>query len=131
MNLKIPKSQFLSTNKGYIIQIDYHSLTKTLIANTPIYLSEVLQGITGKKALVFAYQPGRNYGKVMDFGEAGAEDFLTGATREKRRAYLSRAMNIRDSKGYLTALDKYSPNYWAIKFLWEYTPRLNSKYISK
>jgi len=132
MNIKVPKSQFLVTNNGkHIIQVDYHGLTKTLIANEPIYLSEALQGITGKKALVFAYNPGRTYGKVIDFGEAGAEDFLTGATGEKRRAYLSRAMNIKDGKGHLTALDKYSPNHWSIKYLWEYTPRLNSKYISK
>jgi len=65
----------------------------------------------------------------MDFGEYGAEDYKSGASEEKREAYLHRAMNIKDGKGRRTCFDKYSPNYWSIFHLWEYIPRLNSKYI--
>lgn len=137
MNVKVTKSQIFgkvkySDNKSIglpIIRIDYHGQTLVLTANEPLNLPEGQAEKSGKKAIVFAYVPGRNYGRVMDFGEYGAEDYKSGASEEKREAYLHRAMNIKDGKGRRTCFDKYSPNYWSIFHLWEYIPRLNSKYI--
>lgn len=132
MNFTIFKNQFSAWNEGRpIIRIDYHGYVVNLIANDPISLIEGPGKISGKKAIVFTYQPGRTFGRVIDFGEYGAEDYLTGASDEKRESYLARAMNIRDGKGRLTALDSYTANHWSIKFLWGYTPRLNSKYIKR
>lgn len=132
VNKKIPKGQIqYNERRGHFVKFDYHGFVMIPSANTPLLLPEEVREATGKKALVFAYRPGRTYGRLMDFGQAGAEDYLTGASEEKREAYLSRAMNIRDKRGNLTALDQYSKNHWSIKFLWGYTPRLNSKYIQR
>lgn len=132
MNVKIFKNQFSAWNEGWpIVQIDYYGYIVTLIANEPLSLTKGPAEQSGKKAIVFTYQPGRTFGRVIDFGEYGAEDYLTGASDQKRESYLARAMNIRDGKGRLTALDPYTANHWSIKFLWGYTPRLNSKYIKR
>jgi len=36
----------------------------------------------------------------------------------RRKSYLARAKGIKDKAGNLTYLDKNSPNYWSIKYLW-------------
>ena len=36
----------------------------------------------------------------------------------RRMNYLRRAMSIRNARGDLTYLDKNSPNYYSIKYLW-------------
>ena len=37
---------------------------------------------------------------------------------KRRDAYRKRAMHIKDKNGNLTFLDKNSPNYYALNFLW-------------
>lgn len=37
---------------------------------------------------------------------------------ERRKSYLRRAMGIRDKHGNFTYLNKESPNYYAVNFLW-------------
>ena len=38
--------------------------------------------------------------------------------KRRRESYLKRAKGIKDKNGNLTYLDKTSPNYYSVKFLW-------------
>ena len=38
--------------------------------------------------------------------------------KNRRESYLKRAKGIKDKNGNLTYLDKTSPNYYSVKFLW-------------
>ncbi len=52
--------------------------------------------------------------KWIDFGQMGYEDFTKHKDEERRRAYLSRATNIKGN----WKMNKYSPNNLAINILW-------------
>lgn len=57
-------------------------------------------------------------GKLVHFGQAGAEDYLDHKDERRRRSYLARARGIRDGSGKLTHRRKSSPNFWSIELLW-------------
>ena len=38
--------------------------------------------------------------------------------KKRRDAYIKRAKGIKDKNGNLTYLDKASPNYYSVKYLW-------------
>lgn len=52
--------------------------------------------------------------KWIDFGQMGYEDFTKHHDEDRRRAYLSRATNIKGN----WKMNKYSPNNLAINILW-------------
>ena len=68
-------------------------------------------------------------GKWIHFGDSRYEQFrdstplklysyLDHKDKERRKKYLLRAKGIKNKSGVLTYLDKSSPNYWSIKYLW-------------
>lgn len=57
-------------------------------------------------------------GKMIHFGHSGYADYTTHKDPERRRRYLARATKIVNGQGELTAKDKTSANFWAIKILW-------------
>ena len=66
-------------------------------------------------------------GKWIHFGDSRYEQFresdstplkLYSKDKERRRNYLQRAKRIKNKFGALAYLDKNSPNYWSIKYLW-------------
>lgn len=58
--------------------------------------------------------------KVIHFGDANMEDFTQHKDEKRRENYLKRAGGIRNSAGQLTKDDKFSANYWAMRYLWDY-----------
>ena len=67
--------------------------------------------------------------KWIHFGDSRYEQFrdstplklysyLDHKDKERRKNYLLRAKGIKNKFGALTYLDKNSPNYWSIKYLW-------------
>lgn len=66
--------------------------------------------------------------KTIHFGQKGYEHFkdrtglldkkLNHGDKERRKRYLSRATNIKDKSGKLTANNPESANYHAIRILW-------------
>lgn len=44
--------------------------------------------------------------------------YLDHHDEKRREKYLKRAKGIRDKNGNLTYLNKNSPNYWSIHYLW-------------
>ena len=70
-----------------------------------------------------------NIDKWIHFGDSRYEQFrdstplklysyLDHKDKERRKNYLLRAKGIKNKSGALTYLDKNSPNYWSIKYLW-------------
>ena len=77
----------------------------------------------GKKYMVFYNN------KWIHFGQLGYEHFedktplklyssLNHFDNKRRASYLSRARGIKDKYGNYTYVNKNSPNYYSIKFLW-------------
>lgn len=58
--------------------------------------------------------------KVIHFGDANMEDYTQHHDERRRENYLKRAGGIRNSAGQLTKDDKFSANYWAMRYLWDY-----------
>lgn len=58
--------------------------------------------------------------KVIHFGDANMDDFTQHKDERRRDNYLKRAGGIRNSAGQLTKDDKFSANYWAMRYLWAY-----------
>jgi len=56
--------------------------------------------------------------KLVRFGQRGYQDYTQHGSSERRKNYLSRSAGIRNKSGQLTKDDKFSPNYWARKKLW-------------
>lgn len=67
--------------------------------------------------------------KWIHFGDINYEHFfdrtplklyshLDHNDKSRRELYLKRAKSIRDGKGKLTYMNKNSPNYYSIKYLW-------------
>lgn len=44
--------------------------------------------------------------------------YLDHNDKQRRKNYLSRAIGIKDKQGNLTYMDKNSPNYYSINYLW-------------
>ena len=70
-------------------------------------------------------------GKLIHFGDRNMEQYkdTTGLNKYshlnhydevRRHKYLSRARPIKNKKGELTYLDKESPNYYSMRYLWSY-----------
>lgn len=68
-------------------------------------------------------------GKWVHFGDSRYEQFKDSTPLKfysyldhldpvRKKNYLKRAKGIRDKYGNLTYLDKNSPNYYSIRFLW-------------
>ena len=57
-------------------------------------------------------------GSKIDFGLKSSSTYLDHKDKERRKNYLLRAKGIKNKFGALTYLDKNSPNYWSIKYLW-------------
>ena len=55
--------------------------------------------------------------KKISFGD---NRYKQNQTPEQRRRYLARATKIKDKNGNLTKDDKSSPNYWSLRYLWDY-----------
>ena len=62
-------------------------------------------------------------GKWVHFGHTGYEDYTTHRDTKRRANYCSRAGGIRDKRGRLTGNDPSSPNYYAMRLLWDCTPK--------
>jgi len=60
----------------------------------------------------------KNYQQYFDSTPLKLYSNLNHLDPIRRYSYLSRSMNIRDKSGKLTYLDKNSPNYWSINYLW-------------
>ena len=74
--------------------------------------------VKGKKYSVYVMKDGKR--KKVNFGQVGYDDFRSGtATKEQRKSYLARAKGIKKKDGSLAYLDKTSPNYWAVRYLWK------------
>lgn len=65
--------------------------------------------------------------KLIHFGDTryqhyrdrfGAYTHLNHNDTDRRKRYLSRAKGIKNKKGELTYLNKNSPTYWSVKYLW-------------
>ena len=50
--------------------------------------------------------------------ELGLYKYQNHYDKKRRESYRKRAKGIKDKNGNLTYLDKNSPNYYALKFLW-------------
>ena len=58
--------------------------------------------------------------KKVNFEAVGYDDYRSGTgSKEQRKSYLARAKGIKNKQGELTYLDKTSPNYWSVKYLWK------------
>lgn len=57
-------------------------------------------------------------GKPIHFGDSRYDDFTMHKDLARRKRYRKRAGGIKDSKGKLTYLNKYSPNFWSYHLLW-------------
>lgn len=68
-------------------------------------------------------------GKWIHFGDNRYEQFRDSTPLKlyssldhldpiRKKLYLARAKGIRDKEGNLTYLDKNSPNFYAVKYLW-------------
>lgn len=74
--------------------------------------------VKGKKYSVYVMKDGKR--KKVNFGQTGYDDFRSGtATKEQRKSYLARAKGIKKKDGSLAYLDKSSPNYWSVRYLWK------------
>lgn len=67
----------------------------------------------GKKYMVLAKKGDEV--KLIHFGASG---YKHNYSEEAKKSYLARSAGIRGKDGKLTKDDKFSPNYWARKFLW-------------
>jgi len=57
-------------------------------------------------------------GKIIHYGDSRYQDYIDHKNNERKKQYLARATNIRNSNGKLTYLDKSSPNFWSVFTLW-------------
>ena len=58
--------------------------------------------------------------KRVHFGDTRYDDFTVHKDKKRREKYLARALRIKDKKGRLTKDNPFSPNYWALRLLWNY-----------
>ena len=62
-------------------------------------------------------------GRWIHFGASAYEDFTTHRDTKRQANYCRRAGAIKDKLGRLTGNDPGSPNYYAMRLLWDCTPR--------
>lgn len=60
--------------------------------------------------------------KWIHFGHTGYQDYTTHRDETRQKSYCKRAGGIRGKDGRLTGNDKRSPNYYAMRLLWDCTP---------
>ena len=97
--------------------MDYQENKLTKIRNKARRLG-ILGEIEESPRLQKKYRITRPNGQVIDFGDSGFEDWWDHRDPIRRASYLKRAKGIRDGSGRLTANDKSSANYYAIRLLW-------------
>jgi len=56
--------------------------------------------------------------KLIHFGDSSMQDFRQHKDAKRRKSYLARAKGIKNKEGKLTYLDKTSPNYYSVRYLW-------------
>ena len=61
-------------------------------------------------------------GKWIHFGHPGYEDFTLHNDERRRERYCSRSSKITDKRGSVTGNDRSSPNYYAMRLLWDCAP---------
>ena len=62
-------------------------------------------------------------GKWIHFGNPNYQDFTTHRDNVRQKSYCKRAGAIRDKDGNLSGNNKASPNYYAMRLLWDCTPK--------
>lgn len=82
----------------------------------PLYEVEKAKYPHKYQLLVQDYKGGE---KLVKFGAAGYEDFLTHRDNVRRKSYLSRSSKIKDKNGNLTKDKRTSANYYARRLLWK------------
>lgn len=60
--------------------------------------------------------------KWIHFGHPGYADFSTHRDLARQKSYCARAGAIRDKAGKITGNNPQSPNYYAMRLLWDCTP---------
>ena len=61
-------------------------------------------------------------GRWIHFGASAYEDFTTHRDTNRQANYCRRAGAIKDKRGRLTGNDPGSPNYYAMRLLWDCKP---------
>jgi len=56
--------------------------------------------------------------KLIHYGDSRYKDFTQHKDEKRRKSYLARAKGIKNKDGQLTYKLKDTPNYWAVKKLW-------------
>ena len=64
----------------------------------------------------------KHNGKWIHFGHPDYQDFSTHRDTVRQKSYCKRAGGIRDKNGTLTGNDRESPNFYAMRLLWDCTP---------
>jgi hypothetical protein len=72
--------------------------------------------LKNKKMSVYIMKDGKR--KLIHFGDSSMEDFTQHKDQTRRKSYLARAKGIKNKEGKLTYLDKTSPNYYSVRYLW-------------
>jgi hypothetical protein len=57
----------------------------------------------------------------VDFGHTDYQDFTQHEDIKRKKSYLARASKITDKNGNFASENPYSPNFWSINTLWNYT----------
>jgi len=69
-----------------------------------------------KKGMVYVKLDGKK--RLIHFGQKGAPDLKSGASKAQQKSYLARSGGIRNKEGKLTKNDKNSANYWSRRINW-------------
>ena len=77
----------------------------------------IVESELSNKKLKVKYQD-----KWIHFGHPDYQDFSTHRDTVRQKSYCKRAGAIRDKSGNLTGNNKASPNYYAMRILWDCTP---------
>lgn len=59
------------------------------------------------------------YGKIIRFGSPVMQNWWIHRDENRRKNYLSRSKNIKNSMGKFTRNYPLSPNYWSRRILWK------------
>tara|TARA_R110002050_G_scaffold2451_2_gene14153 strand:- start:2637 stop:2918 length:282 start_codon:yes stop_codon:yes gene_type:complete len=89
--------------------------TKEWKEKKPLY-KPVHSLVPGKKGSVYVIKDGKK--RLIHFGQKGAPDFKSGASKAQQKSYLARSGGIRNKEGKLTKNDKNSANYWSRRINW-------------
>ena len=70
------------------------------------------------KYRVLVWDPHRQRGEIVRFGDRRYEDFTQHHDWARRASFLRRSAGIRDGEGRLTAGNPLSASYWSRRYLW-------------